>query len=127
MGDAAHPVTPAGGQGANMSIADAVVLADVIDDALAHHDVSAARLQAYETIRRPANARSLQISQRAASVIRLLRAAPALSRLLEWTLIRVDHSPTTKDRLVNTVSRTFLSGDHALSPPRSDAPTGSAV
>src|SRR5207248_1362065 len=28
LGDAAHPVTPAGGQGANMAIADAVALAE---------------------------------------------------------------------------------------------------
>jgi len=29
MGDAAHPVSPAGGQGANMSIADARALAEL--------------------------------------------------------------------------------------------------
>ena len=29
MGDAAHPVSPAGGQGANMSVADACVLAEI--------------------------------------------------------------------------------------------------
>src|SRR5262249_32396524 len=28
MGDAAHPVTPAGGQGANLSVADALVIAE---------------------------------------------------------------------------------------------------
>ena len=32
MGDAAHPVTPAGGQGANLSVADALVIAEAAVD-----------------------------------------------------------------------------------------------
>jgi 2-octaprenyl-6-methoxyphenol hydroxylase len=54
MGDAAHPVSPAGGQGANMSIADAAVLAELVtggaDNLLAE----------YERRRRPANAASIR-------------------------------------------------------------------
>lgn len=53
MGDAAHSVSPAGGQGANMSIADAVVLAELLLG-------NAANLVAeYERRRRPANERSM--------------------------------------------------------------------
>jgi 6-methylpretetramide 4-monooxygenase len=53
MGDAAHPVSPAGGQGANMSVADARVLAEL---ALGNHSDLLAE---YERRRRPANARSI--------------------------------------------------------------------
>jgi len=53
MGDAAHPVSPAGGQGANMSVADAVVLAQLFrrggPDVLAE----------YERRRRAPNERSI--------------------------------------------------------------------
>src|SRR5206468_3185926 len=65
MGDAAHPVSPAGGQGANMSIADARALAEL---ALAgERDL----LAAYERRRRAANGRSLRFTRAAAFVIGL--------------------------------------------------------
>jgi 2-polyprenyl-6-methoxyphenol hydroxylase-like FAD-dependent oxidoreductase len=54
MGDAAHPVSPAGGQGANMSVADAAVLAELLAND------SADLLEQYERRRRPANTRSLR-------------------------------------------------------------------
>jgi 2-polyprenyl-6-methoxyphenol hydroxylase-like FAD-dependent oxidoreductase len=67
MGDAAHPVSPAAGQGANMSIADARVLAEL---ALGNHrDL----LAEYERRRRPANARSLGPTRAAASILSLPR------------------------------------------------------
>lgn len=53
MGDAAHSVSPAGGQGANMSIADAVVLAELL---LSN---SPDLVATYERRRRPANERSM--------------------------------------------------------------------
>ena len=52
MGDAAHSVSPAGGQGANMSVADALVLAEL---SLRGGPNLVAE---YERIRRPANQRS---------------------------------------------------------------------
>lgn len=65
MGDAAHPVSPAGGQGANMSVADARVLAEL---ALGNHrDL----LAEYERRRRPANARSLGPTRTAALILSL--------------------------------------------------------
>lgn len=54
MGDAAHPVSPAGGQGANMSIADAIVLAKLF---LSN---STNVVEEYERRRWPANRRSMR-------------------------------------------------------------------
>lgn len=60
MGDAAHPVSPVGGQGANMSIADAKAIAELAD----HPNLA----QEYERRRRPANRRSLMPTRVAASL-----------------------------------------------------------
>ena len=57
IGDAAHPVTPVGGQGANMSVADACVLAQL---ALAGETNL---VEEFERQRRPANERSLGFSK----------------------------------------------------------------
>jgi 2-polyprenyl-6-methoxyphenol hydroxylase-like FAD-dependent oxidoreductase len=62
MGDAAHPVTPAGGQGANASVADALVLADVASERPAQ------LLSEYTQRRWPATQRSLSISRTASKV-----------------------------------------------------------
>jgi 2-polyprenyl-6-methoxyphenol hydroxylase-like FAD-dependent oxidoreductase len=63
LGDAAHPVTPAGGQGANMAIADARVLAPLLASD------PAGALREYERVRRPANERSISISRDAGRVV----------------------------------------------------------
>jgi 2-polyprenyl-6-methoxyphenol hydroxylase-like FAD-dependent oxidoreductase len=76
MGDAAHPVSPAGGQGANMSVADASVLAEL---ALAKHRNLLAE---YERRRRPANARSLRPTSTAASILSLPQWLSPFSVLL---------------------------------------------
>ena len=109
MGDAAHPVTPAGGQGANMSVADAVALADVALNALRSGDCSAAQLAAYESLRRPANQRSLQFSARTARALKVLRLLPGLAPLLPWLLTRVERSLRTKQRFIRAISHAFLS------------------
>lgn len=109
MGDAAHPVSPAGGQGANMSVADAVILAEVAHDALVRGDCSAARLQLYERNRRPANTRSLQLSVRTTAVLRLLRTLPWLAPILPRLLAWAERGSETKDRLIRTVSQSFTS------------------
>lgn len=65
MGDAAHPVSPAGGQGANMSVADARTLADIL-----RSDRPDA-LEEYERRRRPANARSMRFTRIVAALLGL--------------------------------------------------------
>lgn len=76
IGDAVHPMTPAGGQGANASIWDALALADVADAALRTTDVSRERLLSYERIRRPVNDGSVSFSRIARRVFRFGRFLP---------------------------------------------------
>lgn len=108
LGDAAHPVTPAGGQGANMSVADALALADIAHEALTRNDCSADRLRAYEALRRPANTRSLRFSRIGQQVFGVLTALPWLAPLLPWFLKRNDR-PEPKQRLLRTVATAFAS------------------
>lgn len=82
LGDAAHPMSPAGGQGANAAIFDAIALADVADAALRDDDLSARRLAAFEHRRRPANHRSLRFTRRAVALVRLAYRFPAAAPLL---------------------------------------------
>lgn len=76
IGDAAHPMTPAGGQGANASIWDALALADVADAALRTTDVSRERLLRYERVRRPVNDGSVSFSRVARRIFRFGRFFP---------------------------------------------------
>lgn len=96
LGDAAHPMTPNMGQGANQAIEDAVVLAECLK---AESDVSAA-LHAYEARRLKRTARMMQQSMRIGQVAHLKQPIAAnvrntlfklmpgslLSRQLEWVL-----------------------------------------
>ena len=65
MGDALHPVTPAGGQGANLSVADARVLAQLMIEG------SSNLIAEYERLRRPAVEQSIALSRRAAGALAL--------------------------------------------------------
>jgi 2-polyprenyl-6-methoxyphenol hydroxylase-like FAD-dependent oxidoreductase len=76
IGDAAHPMTPVGGQGANASIWDALALADVADVALRTDDVSRERLLPYEHQRRPINDQSVSFSRVARRIFRAGRFLP---------------------------------------------------
>jgi 2-polyprenyl-6-methoxyphenol hydroxylase-like FAD-dependent oxidoreductase len=71
IGDAAHPMTPVGGQGANASIWDALALADVADAALRTGDVSRERLLPYQRLRRPVNDQSVSFSRIARRIFRV--------------------------------------------------------
>jgi len=98
IGDAAHPMSPAGGQGANASIWDALALAPVADAALRAGDTRRERLLPYERRRYSANAKSVALSTLAARlfravsplqvtwvvplILRAFRASPALRRAL---------------------------------------------
>jgi 2-polyprenyl-6-methoxyphenol hydroxylase-like FAD-dependent oxidoreductase len=118
IGDAAHPMTPAGGQGANASIWDALALADVADAALRAGDVSRERLAPYEARRRPVNERSIAFSRRARRIFRVGRhlplgiAFPAVARTIEglgWP----------KRRIIGSFARAFIhsQGPGPLRPP----------
>jgi 2-polyprenyl-6-methoxyphenol hydroxylase-like FAD-dependent oxidoreductase len=74
LGDAVHPVSPAGGQGANLSVADAWAIAELVAQGRDGTDLIAA----YERQRRPAAARSLRFTRSTAQLFRL----PAW--LLRW-------------------------------------------
>lgn len=100
MGDAAHPVTPAGGQGANMAIADAVALAECARE---RDDDLVAR---YELRRRLANERSVSISR---SVSRVLRLPGWLLGNLAPPLIRwLGRNPDRAARVLHRFSTAFL-------------------
>jgi 2-polyprenyl-6-methoxyphenol hydroxylase-like FAD-dependent oxidoreductase len=87
LGDAAHPMTPAGGQGANAAIFDALALAEVADIALSTGEATRASLLEYERRRHPINARSVRISATARRAFRLAAACRCRSscrRRLAW-------------------------------------------
>jgi 2-polyprenyl-6-methoxyphenol hydroxylase-like FAD-dependent oxidoreductase len=100
IGDAAHAVTPAGGQGANMAIADARVLADVFLKG------GAQLVQEYEGRRRAANERSIGISRMATRILSMpdFVLAPLLP-----TAVRVLRCfPRTFARGLRSISTAFL-------------------
>jgi 2-polyprenyl-6-methoxyphenol hydroxylase-like FAD-dependent oxidoreductase len=107
IGDAAHPMTPAGGQGANASIWDALALAEVADQALKAGDVSRERLALYERRRRPINARSVRISRTALSAFRLGPAVP-LSLVVPFVLGTLEFLGWPKRRILRQFSSTFV-------------------
>ena len=65
MGDAAHPVSPIGGQGTNMAVADAATFADLLRRNVPDP------LEEYTRFRRPANRRSLRFTRNAARLLQL--------------------------------------------------------
>jgi salicylate hydroxylase len=58
LGDAAHPVLPNGGQGANGAFEDAFILAAWLDE---QRDNATAALQSYEAVRKP---RAMKVQSR---------------------------------------------------------------
>lgn len=86
LGDAAHPVSPVGGQGASMSVADAFVLAQ---EALRGGKNFPAR---YESRRRSANERSLNFTRRGAQAFGLPAFLFDLVSPIGFRLLRKDPS-----------------------------------
>ncbi len=99
IGDALHPVSPAGGQGANMAINDAVALARLIIAGTPN------LAQRYEAARRAQNDRGLRPTRLAAKVFAGVRY-PALSALLGFVLPRLIKLPG----VVPTILRTLANG-----------------
>lgn len=108
IGDAVHPMTPAGGQGANASIWDALALADVADAALRANDLSLDRLLAYERLRRPINDQSVAISRLARRLFRAGRFLP-LSFLAPFALGTIQALGWPKRTILRRFSSAFVS------------------
>jgi 2-polyprenyl-6-methoxyphenol hydroxylase-like FAD-dependent oxidoreductase len=102
MGDAAHPVSPAGGQGANMSVADGRAIAELV--------LAGERklLPAYERIRRPANSRSLRFTRGAAFVFGLPEWLLPTAALF-WLVRRFGSRPALLARFIRTAATAFVS------------------
>ena len=101
MGDAAHPVSPAGGQGANMSVADARVMADIALHAPSH------LLEEYERRRREANARSLRFTQGAARLLALPGWTTPPTSLLISVVRWANRHPSVITPFIRYVSTAF--------------------
>jgi 2-polyprenyl-6-methoxyphenol hydroxylase-like FAD-dependent oxidoreductase len=101
MGDAAHPVTPAGGQGANLSLADAAALAPLLTSRAASDEM----IGEYERLRRPAAERSLSLSRRAGQALKLPDAL--IGRLLPIALALVGLRPKIFSPALRFVSSAF--------------------
>jgi 2-polyprenyl-6-methoxyphenol hydroxylase-like FAD-dependent oxidoreductase len=107
IGDAAHPMTPAGGQGANAAIHDALALAGVADAALRSGDVSRERLLLYEQLRRPFNDKSLSFSRAAYRAFRVGRVLPMVTTLFPALAGTIQVLRWPKRRIIGSVATAF--------------------
>jgi 2-polyprenyl-6-methoxyphenol hydroxylase-like FAD-dependent oxidoreductase len=98
LGDALHPVTPAGGQGANMAIADAAALAPLI---LANEPDL---VPAYEDARRRANERGIRPSRLGARMFAFTEI-PVLGALPGLLLPRLIARPSLIAGLLRSLAR----------------------
>ncbi len=92
-GDAAHVHSPAGGQGMNVGILDAMSLADALVKALAG---DAAALDAYGATRRPVAQQVVALADR---LTRMATVRPGLRVLRNWLLSALSHVPALRARL----------------------------
>ncbi len=106
IGDAAHPVTPAGGQGANLSVADARVIAEAALDSSLESPVQL--LEEYYCRRRAPTERSLSLSRTASRITSLPRFVMNLGlALLPWAARRLGQRPQTFGRFLRTAAEAF--------------------
>ena len=102
LGDAAHPVTPAGGQGANSSVADAVAIAE------AALEQPTQLLEAYARRRRAAVQRSLSLSRTASRVFSLPRPLLSLGMtILPWAARWLNRKPERFGEFVRMSANAF--------------------
>jgi 2-polyprenyl-6-methoxyphenol hydroxylase-like FAD-dependent oxidoreductase len=111
VGDAVHPVSPAGGQGANAAIWDALALAKVAHEALTADDLSRERLSQYEMLRRPHNRDSVAITERAARLYGWVSPIPGLPWLIPTALRYIDRRSRLKSRLIGSIATMFVTRD----------------
>jgi 2-polyprenyl-6-methoxyphenol hydroxylase-like FAD-dependent oxidoreductase len=102
MGDAAHPVTPAGGQGANLAVADALALAE------AAVERPSQLLDEYGQRRRGAAERSLTLSRGATRVFSLPRLVLNLGlTAAPWGVRWLNQRPQLFGRFLRFASQAF--------------------
>jgi 2-polyprenyl-6-methoxyphenol hydroxylase-like FAD-dependent oxidoreductase len=92
-GDAAHVHSPAGGQGMNVGIVDAIALADALSQALAGND---AALDTYGTTRRPVAGQVIALADR---LTRMATARPALRPARNLLLRTLSRLPMVRRQL----------------------------
>ena len=100
-GDAAHVHSPAGGQGMNTGIQDAMCLADALADVIAGR-TGDSRLDAYETVRRHVAQRVVGFTDRMTRVATL--HTPRRRRVRNAVLSRVAGIPAVRRRIAMTLS-----------------------
>jgi 2-polyprenyl-6-methoxyphenol hydroxylase-like FAD-dependent oxidoreductase len=106
MGDAAHPVTPAGGQGANASVADALAIAE------AACERPGELLAEYERRRAAATQRSLSLSRTLSTILALPRPLLALGLAASpWVARWVSNRPERFRRALRTAAEAFREED----------------
>ncbi len=102
MGDAAHPITPAGGQGANASVADALALAE------AALERPGQLLDEYTRRRRAAVQRSLSFSRGASRIFSLPRPVRNLGlMMLPWAVRWLNNRPERFGRFLRAAAEAF--------------------
>jgi 2-polyprenyl-6-methoxyphenol hydroxylase-like FAD-dependent oxidoreductase len=101
MGDAAHVHSPAGGQGMNTGLVDAVVLARALA-AVLREGAAPETLDRYAELRRPAAAKVLALASRLTRVATL--HSPLGRRLRNAVLRLLDRMPAVKRRLALQLS-----------------------
>ena len=92
-GDAAHVHSPAGGQGMNVGIVDAITLADALSQALTGNE---AALDAYGTMRRPVAGQVIALADR---LTRMATARPGLRAARNLLLRTLSRLPMVRRQL----------------------------
>jgi 2-polyprenyl-6-methoxyphenol hydroxylase-like FAD-dependent oxidoreductase len=114
MGDAAHVHSPAGGQGMNTGLVDAIVLGEALT-AVVRDGAPLSILDDYAQVRRPAASEVLALASR---LTRIATVRPAFLRLVRNTMLRLlNRLPRFKMKLslqLSGISRRYLS---VLPPP----------
>jgi 2-polyprenyl-6-methoxyphenol hydroxylase-like FAD-dependent oxidoreductase len=102
LGDAAHPVTPAGGQGANSAVADALVLAETALERPGQ------LLEEYARRRLAAVQRSLAFSRGATRIFSLPRPVRNLGLMgMPWAARWLNSRPERFGRFLHTAAEAF--------------------
>lgn len=114
MGDAAHVHSPAGGQGMNTGLVDAVVLGQLLADVVLGK-APEARLDLYEEKRRPAAAEVLELASRLTTIATMRSSLGRIGRNLVLRVLGA--SPVFRRKLALNVSGLARKG-LGMVPPR---------